>query len=94
MFFDPVGDFIRVVSKADQIEMFRFDISAGQHGVFQPIEHPFPIFFPDHIDGERFDFFCLDESQRFEELVQGAESTGRTTKACAYRTNITLRTKK
>ena len=45
-------------------------------------------------DREVLDLAGLDQRQRLEQLVEGAEAAGKMTNASAYFTNITLRTKK
>jgi hypothetical protein len=65
-FFDSVRDFIGVVGEVNQIEIVLFDVVMSENGIFHPIEEAFPIFLSDEVDGEVFDFACLDEGQRFE----------------------------
>ena len=62
--------------------------------VAQPVEQPVPVRRAEQHDRERRDLLRLHQGQRLEELVEGAEPPGSTTKPWEYFTNIVLRAKK
>lgn len=71
---DDVHDLGRVVGEVDQVQVLDRDLAARQHLVLDPVEQAAPEGGADQHDREPGDLLGLDEGDRLEQLVEGAEA--------------------
>ncbi len=74
---DELGGFFDIIGEVEEIHIVLADaVKLVAHGGTDPVEQAAPEIFADEDDGKRDDFKGLDEGERFEELIHGAETAG------------------
>src|SRR5438034_5170522 len=66
----------RGIGRVEQIQVGCRDLSFPGDPIAQPVRHPHPVRPAEQYHGKVTDLAGLDQGQRFEQLVHGAEATG------------------
>src|SRR5919108_4877105 len=71
---DERHDLLRAVGELEQLEVLRPELALLQRTALQPVDEPAPVVGSVQHDGEMLDLPGLDQRERFEQLVEGAEA--------------------
>ena len=73
---EDLAGLVDVVGHPQELEIGEADVARGGDRPAQPVEQPAPVLGAEEDDREVLDLAGLDEGERLEQLVEGAEAAG------------------